>query len=659
MKLKLFRAVLCAMLLALALAAPACAGALELPKSETMARIRLSTDRAVFSYTAPVNSEYALCVYSAGGIMRARGAITRDGEVLASGEGEGEICSAWLVAGEEYEIQVSGRGDALIEIARQALSRTASRPLSIDVNAPQQKMIARAGDAHWYEFSTTENGALMLACVPEDENLSLRAMLFTESGQLSAEFENLPGGASLLYARAVQGGRYRLRVWATGGGTGFYTLKINQSASAIHNALTFSENEQRVAQGGQLRLDGALSGEALLWVSGNPAVASVNQDGVLTGVAPGETSVTVYGMNSRASCRITVEHIALESLSVLSNHIRLNVGDEAQIFPVFTPENASQRSLRYLTGDGSVASVSRDGVVLGTGEGETEITLLNSDTGLKAHVRVSVGPATRRYRALLVGEENYPFKPNGTRTGSANSVNAIAQLLGTVQFEDAVYQVRSETDLSRAELIAAIRESFSGAAAQDVSLLYITCHGSYSGDMSFLELSDGSTLSARDLERELRRIPGHIALFIDCCGSGGAIGASSDLSALAQGVTGAFSSAIRGSRYVVLCSAAADEDSYRLALNADAETGVMATVFARALCDGAGWNIDLNARGIMGADTDYDGEITMDELCVYMQKRVNWYLALAAQLTGEDYRQSVSMYPESSALTLFRRSPNA
>ena len=109
----------------------------------------------------------------------------------------------------------------------------------------------------------------------------------------------------------------------------------------------------------------------------------------------------------------------------------------------------------------------------------------------------------------------------------------------------------------------------------------------------------------------------------------------------------------------MLCSAAADEDSYRLALNADAETGVMATVFARALCDGAGWNIDLNARGTMGADVDYDGEITMDELCVYMQKRVNWYLALAAQLTGEDYRQSVSMYPESSALTLFRRSPNA
>ena len=658
MKQILLRAILCAMLLALALTAPAIAGALELPESETMARVRLSSERAVLRYTAPVNSEYALCAYSAGDMAQVYGAITQNGEVLASGEGAGEICSAWLVAGEEYEFEISGYGDALVEIARQALSRTAARPLSLQVNAPQQKMIARAGDAHWYEFSAGGDGTLMLTCVPEDDNLELRAMLFAGDGQLAAEFESLPGGACLLYARAVQGRTYRVRVWATGGGTGFYALKVNQVDNGIHSALSFAQETQTVAQGSQLRLKRALTGEALLWVSDAPAIASVNQDGVLTGLAAGEVTVTAYGLNSRADCRVTVEHVALEALGVISAQIRLSVGDEAQIFPVFTPENASQRSLRYLVGDQSVVSVNRDGVVRGVGEGETEVTLLNSDTGLKAHVRVTVDPPTRHYRALLVGEENYPFKENGDRRGSANSVNAIAQLLGTVEFEGAVYQQTCKTDLSRAELIAAIRERFAGATEQDISLLYITCHGSYSGDMSFLELSDGSTLSARDLERELRQIPGRVVLMLDCCGSGGAIGAASDLSALAQGVTGAFSSAICGSKYVVLCSAAADEDSYRLALNADAEFGVMATVFARALCDGAGWNIDLNARGTMGADTDYDGEITMNELRTYMQKRVNWYLALAERLTGGSYRQSVSMYPESSALTLFRRSPS-
>ena len=652
MKIKILWATLCALLTAVVFSA---ALALELPENETMARIQLSSDRAVFSFTAPVNSEYALCAYSVDDDMRAQGEICYEGEVLASGDGADEICSAWLVAGETYDIAVTGSGEALVEVARVALSRTASRPLTLTVNQAQQKMIARAGDAHWYELTAGADGTLMFSCVPEDDKLEMRAMLFDGNNHLISAFENLPGGACLLYAGATQGSTYHLRVWATNGGTGFYTLNAHQADSAIHDALSFSETEMTLACGSTLRVSRALTGEALLWVSDDPSVASISQDGVLTGVTEGETVVTAYGMNSQVSCAVTVKKVELKALSVISDSISINVGDEAQIYPVFTPENASQRNLRYLTGDATVATVSRGGVVKGVGEGETEITLLNSDTGLKAHVTVTVGPAVTHYRALLVGEENYPFKTNGKREGSAESVNAIAKLLGTADFDGAIYSVRSGTDLSRAELIAAIRDTFSQAGARDVSLLYITCHGSYEGDMTFLELSDGSTLSARDLERELRNIAGRVVVMIDCCGSGGAIGASSELSALARGVTGAFSSSVRGSRYVVLCSAAADEDSYRLALNAEGKSSVMATVFARSLCDGAGWNIDTDKRGTMNADVNYDGEITMNELCAYMRKRVNWYLSLTEQLTDGTYHQSVSMYPESSTLTVFRR----
>ena len=54
----------------------------------------------------------------------------------------------------------------------------------------------------------------------------------------------------------------------------------------------------------------------------------------------------------------------------------------------------------------------------------------------------------------------------------------------------------------------------------------------------------------------------------------------------------------------------------------------MATVFARALCDGAGWDIDRNARGTMGADQDFNGSITLAELWQYTHSRVNWYLEI-------------------------------
>jgi hypothetical protein len=174
--------------------------------------------------------------------------------------------------------------------------------------------------------------------------------------------------------------------------------------------------------------------------------------------------------------------------------------------------------------------------------------------------------------------------------------------------------------------------------------------------MSFLELSDGSTLSVRDLERELRRIPGTVVVLIDCCGSGGAIGASSDRIAFAQGVTEAFaSSSIRGSKYKVIASAGLDEDSFRIAFNEHAGSGVMATVFARSLCDGAGWDIDRSVRGTMSADTNYDGRITLNELQDYLTGRVSWYLKIASDLTGRDYHQSIQVYPQGDPLVLFER----
>ena len=105
----------------------------------------------------------------------------------------------------------------------------------------------------------------------------------------------------------------------------------------------------------------------------------------------------------------------------------------------------------------------------------------------------------------------------------------------------------------------------------------------------------------------------------------------------------------------MLASAGLDQDSFRIAFNEEAASGVMATVFARALCDGAGWSIDRSARKSMGADLNYNGSITLDELYLYMSGRVNWYMEIASRLTGEDYRQNVQVYPEGDPFILFER----
>ena len=657
MKRILLRAALA--LLVLVLLAPALpVGALALSNADPLLFASLGRADFEFDYVPPANSDYALYLFSAdGGEVYAHGEILEDGEVIASGLGSGEICSAWLVAGETYSVRVHGSGSAVVEMARNTLSRCFQNPLEAQEEKPAEKVIARAFDAHWYRFEAAETGRLMLTCEPLDAQLRLSAMLFDSTGALISRFENLSGGACMLLVDTIAGEDYYVRVFSPEGQEGYYALNLRRDdAGGISRALRFDAASYALSSGGALNLADALEGEALLWVSDDPEVVAVDREGTVRGLRPGEADVTAYGLHSQARCRVVVELVPLEGLRILGGRIELSVGDSADVQIELTPEDASDQRLRYRVDNPEIVRVSRRGVLKGLQPGETTLYVRSADGAFSDSATVTVTPAVRKYRALLVGEQSYPFSDNPVRKGSEASVAALSSLLESGRFEDAAYAVQTRSDLSRAELIAEIRSAFADATEQDVSLLYITCHGSFSGGMSFLELSDGSSLSARDLERELREIPGTVVVLIDCCGSGGAIGAASDGADFARGVTGAFSgAAIRGSKYKVLASAGLDQDSFRVAFNEDAESGVMATVFVRALCDGAGWNLDLDAKGTMGADRNYDGRVTLGELHLYMTGRVNWYLDIASDLTGEDYRQSVQLYPEGDPFVILER----
>ena len=83
----------------------------------------------------------------------------------------------------------------------------------------------------------------------------------------------------------------------------------------------------------------------------------------------------------------------------------------------------------------------------------------------------------------------------------------------------------------------------------------------------------------------------------------------------------------------------------------------MATVLARALCDGAGWSIGLARRAALRADADYDRRITFNEIAQYAARRVCWYLDVAGDLAGASasYVQNVQVYPQGDPFVLLGR----
>ena len=73
----------------------------------------------------------------------------------------------------------------------------------------------------------------------------------------------------------------------------------------------------------------------------------------------------------------------------LSN-LQIYKGETAQLTATITPENASNKQVVWTSSDGSIATVSEDGVVTGTGVGTAEITATTVDGNLKSTCTVKV-----------------------------------------------------------------------------------------------------------------------------------------------------------------------------------------------------------------------------------------------------------------------------
>ncbi|MBQ6601656.1 MAG: Ig-like domain-containing protein, partial [Clostridia bacterium] len=150
--------------------------------------------------------------------------------------------------------------------------------------------------------------------------------------------------------------------------------------------------------------------KSLEWFSENPEIATVDENGVVTGLANGTAVIscrTVIG-GFKASCKVTV--------STKAETIILNYGTNT-IFATETfnlkatvfPENATDKSVTYSTSNKSVASVNSQGKVTGVGAGTAIITCTSADGRIKAICNVTVKKKVHVQNIELrcEGEENY------------------------------------------------------------------------------------------------------------------------------------------------------------------------------------------------------------------------------------------------------------
>ena len=119
-----------------------------------------------------------------------------------------------------------------------------------------------------------------------------------------------------------------------------------------------------------------LTGREVVWSTSDPAVATVTEQGVVTGVAAGEATITATSEGQSGSTLVTVSAVPVESVDVTPATLALQAGESAQLTAVAKAADGSilpDRLATWRSTDASVARVGPTGVVTGVGPGSTRV----------------------------------------------------------------------------------------------------------------------------------------------------------------------------------------------------------------------------------------------------------------------------------------------
>lgn len=138
--------------------------------------------------------------------------------------------------------------------------------------------------------------------------------------------------------------------------------------------------------------------KSVVWSSDNEAIATVDQDGIVTAHAVGQVNIIATSVaypDVKGVCAVTVvpeETItAVTDLTISDSELELFVGDTYTILATVLPEDATDKTVTWRSSDWSVVTVTQEGYVTAVGIG-TAIIYASSSNGLTVECAVTVKP---------------------------------------------------------------------------------------------------------------------------------------------------------------------------------------------------------------------------------------------------------------------------
>lgn len=284
-------------------------------------------------------------------------------------------------------------------------------------------------------------------------------------------------------------------------------------------SITLSQSSVSIKVGGSVKIDASVSPEsatnkAIVWTVTNPEIASVDDSGVVTGLAFGTTNLTATAADesgASAICVVNVIPTPAESITIdTPERSSFKVGESIQLSASVLPENATDKTVTWTSSNAGIIAINPTGIATAVSVGEAIITATNS-AGQTSTITLTVIPTLAESLSvfpqsltLKVGEKGnvaVTFTPN-TTTDKAVSYRSANENVASVDDNGVITGVGlGETEiivstLDGSSLSASVKVNVIPTPAESVSIEYngsTSLHVGQTAQLSAIVLPEDAT----------------------------------------------------------------------------------------------------------------------------------------------------------------------
>ena len=163
----------------------------------------------------------------------------------------------------------------------------------------------------------------------------------------------------------------------------------------LADSITLDKTELTLTIGASEKLTATVLPEdvtdkTVTWSTSDAAIATVDNEGNVTAVSVGEATITATCGDKSATCKVTVNPILAESITLDKTELTLTIGASEKLTPTVLPEDVTDKTVTWSTSDASIATVDAEGNVKAISVGEATITATCGDKS--ATCKVTVNP---------------------------------------------------------------------------------------------------------------------------------------------------------------------------------------------------------------------------------------------------------------------------